>query len=136
MKTKAEKKPAAMNYFAAIAKRVEEIDKLAADYLAKFEFLPNDVIISRIHKVAWVKFRAANEDFDKIPEWAASIVDGWPPFTGYLQGSIYDMLGTSVVSVDAHLRNLLERAEGRETKELDFPILAEKAIVERWSGLA
>ena len=114
-------------YFASIAERVAVIDKLANEYLSKFEFIPNDAIMDRIHAAAWKIFKEKNEDFQAVPDWVASTVDGWMPYTGGSRnGSIFFALAFSPVSQDAHLRNLLERAEGRETKELDFPVIAEQ----------
>ena len=120
-----------MNYFSAIAYRANELDKLGESYLKQFEFLSNNEILDRLWKKANQLFTNANKDFDAIPEWAADFLDGWVPYAPSKNGSLYHALGISVVSRDAHLRNLLERAEGRETKELNFPILAEKDIVEQ-----
>jgi hypothetical protein len=115
----------AMDYFTQVKNRCDELDKLANAYLAKFEFLPNDQVMDRIHAVAFKIFKDANEDWDAVPEWVASCMDGWMPYTGYSNGSLHFALGFSVASQDAHLRNLMEIAEGRETKELDFPVVAE-----------
>ena len=123
-----------MNYFKAITTRCEELDKLGQAYLDRFEFLPNDQVLDRIWAKAWELFEAAGKDFKKIPEWAASAVDGHIPYSAPPRnGSLYYLMGWSVVAQDAHLRNQLEIAEGRETKELDFPVLAEKEIVLKYS---
>lgn len=119
-----------MNYFQAIAFRVEQIDELANAYLKKFEFLPNDQIMDRIHAAAYKIFKDKNEDWGAVPDWVSSTMDGWMPYTpGSRNGSLYHSIALSLPSQDAHLRNLLEIAEGRETKELDFPIMAEEDIV-------
>jgi len=121
-----------MDYFQAIAFRVEEIDRLANAYLSKFDFLSNDQIMERVHTAAWKIFKEHNEDWNSVPEWVASTCDGWMPYASVSRnGSIYHALAFSMPSQDAHLRNLLEIAEGRETKELDFPVMAEKDVV--WS---
>lgn len=123
-----------MNYFEAIRTRCEELDKLGQAYLDKFEFLPNDQVLDRIWNKAQALFEAAGEDFDKLPEWAAEAMDGHIPYSSPPRnGSLYCSMGWSVVAQDAHLRNQLEIAEGRETKELDFPVLAEKEIVLKYA---
>ena len=119
-----------MNYFEQINKRVEELDALGEEYLAKLDFLPNDVIMDRIHAAAYKIFTGAKEDWKAVPEWVASCMDGWIPYSGGSRnGSLFHALALSVVSRDAHLRNLLEIAEGRETKELEFPVMAEAPII-------
>lgn len=125
-----------MNYFDAIVHRCEQLDALGQAYLDKFDFIPSDEMAERIWNAAKVLFDAAGEDWDKIPEWAATCMDGYVPYTpgGRRNGSIYYALGFSIVSRDAHLRNLLEIAEGRTTEELDFPVLAEKEIVDKLSS--
>ena len=124
------------NYFEAISIRCEELDKLGEEYLSKFEFLDNEEVCNRIWKAANAIFKAKNEDWDAVPEWVASTLDGGIPYAGNSRnGSIYYSLGLSVVSRDAHLRNLLEIAEGRETEELSFAVLAEKEIVNKYCGL-
>ena len=127
-----------MNYFDAIAKRVDEIDKLAQKYLEQFEFIPSDKIAKRIWKNAWATFKATGEDFEKCPEWAANIVD-WNgvPFTpdSERNGSLYHALALSLVSRDAHLRHLLEVSEGRTNGNLGFPVMAENEIVDKYYGL-
>lgn len=124
-----------MDYFEAITFRREQIDKLAQDYLDKFEFISNPDILEELWKIANDLFEKANKDWGAIPEWAANFLDGWIPYAPSKNGSLYHALGVSVVSADAHLRNLFERVKGRETKELDFPILAEKEIVNKLAGL-
>lgn len=102
----------------------------------KFEFIPNEEICSRIYNKALELFTMADEDWDKIPEWAAYVMDGYIPYsTKSHNGSIFHALGFSCVSQDAHLRNLLEIVEGRETKELDFPIIVDKKVVAKRAGL-
>jgi len=128
-----------MNCFAAISFRCQQIDALAQAYLDKLEFMSNDAVLERLFEIAKKMFKEkCNDDWnqcDKIPDWASNFLEGWTPYAPSRNGSLYYSLGVSVVSTDAHLRNLLERAEGRETKELDFPILAERKIVDKLSGL-
>lgn len=120
-----------MNYFAAIAYRASELDALGEAYLSGLPFLPDDEVVERIVNAAYRLFEESGEDRDAIPKWAASCVDGWIPGQPPSNGSLYYALGWSIVSQSAHVRNLLERAEGRETKELPFPILAEHEVVNR-----
>jgi hypothetical protein len=123
-----------MNYFDAIKRRTEELDVLGQAYLNKFDFLPNDQICDRIWAAAKKIFLDKNEDFDSCPWWVAQTIDYCLPYSTIPKnGSIYFSLGFSSVSQDAHLRNLLEIAEGRETMELDFEVLAKKEIVEKYS---
>ena len=68
----------------------------------------------RIHKAAFELFKISGENWDAIPDWAATVVEGGMPYYGVPRnGSLKFTLGFSVVSQEAHLRNLLERAEGR-----------------------
>lgn len=126
------------SYWEAIAIRVAELDSLAQTYLDKFEFVTNDEMLQRIWDAANQSLINHNDDFNAIPEWAANVLEGGLSFycNPSKNGSIYYALALSVVSKDAHLRNLLERAEGRETQELEFAIIAEKEIVDKLCGLA
>lgn len=128
-----------MNYFDSIAKRVQEIDDQAQEYLNHFKFIPSDEMAKRIWKNAWAAFRAAGEDWEKCPEWAASVIDMGVPFTpdyGNRDGSLYATLALSLASRDAHLRHLFEMSEGRASGYLGFPVMAEREIVNKYSGLA
>ena len=123
-----------MDYFKAISFRASQLDDLANAYLSNLPFLSNEQVLERL----WVKAKEIwnqnGGDFNgKSPEWVENWMDGWQPCSTPQNGSIYFSLGWSVASQDAHLRNLLERAEGREIKELDFAILAEKEIVDKLS---
>lgn len=123
-----------MDYFEEIRKSVEEIDKLANAYLDKFEFISNEEMGDRIHAAAYKIFKGANEDWNSIPDWVASCMDFHVPYMSVSQnGSIFYALAFSCTSRDAHLRNLLEIAEGREEKELDFPVVAPNPVVEEES---
>jgi hypothetical protein len=122
-------------YFKAIEIRIAEIDRLAEDYLNKFEFIPNPDIINRLFDIATNLFEKSGKNWNAIPEWAANMLDGWIPYAPSKNGSLYYALGWSCLSADAHLRNLLERVEGREINELDFPVLAEKEVVNQLCGL-
>jgi hypothetical protein len=122
-----------MNYLDAITKRAEELDVLAREYLDSLEFIDNQEVMNRIFSAAERIFKQNNEDWDKIPEWAASTLDYHIPFSKIpSNGSLYFMMGFSSISMDAHLRNLLEIAEGRTEKELDFEVIADKSIVESY----
>lgn len=133
-----------MNYFAAIVFRVNQIDELAQTYLDKFEFMSNDQVMDRLWifaKQEWKDkcnsdWETFNENPNCVPDWISNWMDGWVPFAPPSLGSLYDSLAYSTVSMDAHMRNLLERCEGRETKALDFPIMAENHIVNKLSGLS
>jgi hypothetical protein len=125
-----------MGYFAAIVKRCSELDELGQNYLSRLEFLSRDAICERIWNKANTLFRAAGEDFDKVPDWVASTVDGYIPYSCMSRnGRLYYKLGYSVVAQDALLRNLLEIVEGRESIELDFPCVVEKQIVDKYCDL-
>jgi hypothetical protein len=114
-----------MSYFEELIAAEQVITKKANDYLDKLPFMSNDEVMEKLHKIAWKLFRDKNENFDAIPDWAATIVDGWMPYVSSRpNGSLNYTLGFSVASQDAHLRNLLEIAEGREEKELDFDVVA------------
>ena len=111
-----------MNYFVQIMEECEKLDEKADAYLSKLPFMPNDDVAERLHKAAWKQFKDAGEDWGAIPDWVADIVDGHMPYYGIPHnGSILFSLGFSVASQEAHLRNLMEIAEGRETEMLDFP---------------
>jgi hypothetical protein len=128
-----------MNYFAAITFRTNQLDELGQAYLDKFEFISNPDILTRLWDIARKLFHEkCNDDWNqcnKIPDWAVNFLDGWTPFAPPGPGSLYSTLAYSAVSNDAHLRNLLERMEGRETNELTFAVFAEQAIVDKLSGL-
>src|SRR5262245_49887817 len=114
-----------MSYFTDLANASRELDQKAQAYLDQFKFLPNDIIINRIIDAAKDLYERVDGDWDQLPDWAAAVMDGHIPYTDYKNGSIGFALGFSVVSRDAHLRNLLEIAEGRTSVELDFPVVAE-----------
>ena len=127
MKLTMSKTGSGADYFKMISDRADELTRLANDYLNKFDFLTNDEICQKIYKKAWELFKQADENFNAIPEWVALTVDGWMPYTCRSRnGSLHYTLGFSPASQDAHLRNLLEIAEGRETKELPFPVVCEE----------
>lgn len=122
-----------MNYFQAIVHRANELDNLGLNYLKDLPFMSNDSILELLYDKACKMFNECNEDWDKIPDWAATLLDNGILYGSFRSGSLYKTLGFSVVSNDAHLRNLLERVEGRTDKELDFEIIADKKIVESLS---
>jgi len=121
-----------MNYFSAIAKRAEELNALGQEYLDKLPFMSNDDICQRLWDIAWEIDASDQEN----PDWVWSTVDGGIPYGSVPRnGSLYFSLGWAPVANDACLRNLLEVAEGRETKELDLATIAEKEIVESYCNL-
>ena len=125
-----------LNYFTALTEECEVLNKKARAYLDTLPFISNQECMNRIFKRAAEIFEEANEDWGAVPEWVADTMDGWMPYSGVPQnGSMYFSLGFSPVSLDAHLRNLLEIAEGRETKELDFDIVVNKDEFHRKIGL-
>ena len=126
-----------LNYFQLMQKGVEELDKKADKYLSDKEFIPNDEILNRIWKYCLELFFAnggkedelgflifENLNWENLPWWVADGLDGHLPYCSVpINGSLNFSLGFSSSSFDAHLRNLLEIAEGREKNELDFPYL-------------
>lgn len=127
-----------MNYFKAIEHVRNKLDKKAQKYLDTLPFMANDDVLDRLWEIANTEFDKVGRSWDRcdeIPEWASSFLDGWQPYGTPRNGSLFFSLGWSVQSQDAHLRNLLERAEGREAKELPFGILANEKTVAKLAGL-
>lgn len=119
-----------MNYFSAIKKRADELNLMGEDYLDKLPFMNNEEICQRLWEIAWEIEKSDQEN----PEWVDMTLDGFIPYSSIPRnGSLYFSLGRAVVAQDALLRNLLEVAEGRETKELSFNFIAEKEVVESYS---
>jgi hypothetical protein len=115
-----------MSYFDELAEAATRLDEQGQKYLDGLPFVPNDECAKRIYVAAERVFQKAQEDWDAVPEWVAAVMDGWMPYYHERRnGSLNHLLGSSVVSRDAHLRNLLEIAEGRTAIELDFPVTAE-----------
>ncbi len=110
------------NYFQDISDACDALTEKADNYLKNLPFLTNDEICQRIWDKANQIFKDNNEDWDKVPEWVADTIDG----------SLHFHLGFSSASWDAHLRNLLEKIEGREEKELDFGFCVPKGISEEY----
>ncbi len=132
------KKPQFDCYFKAIAYRVGQIDTLAHEYLNTFEFFPNDAICERIWNAALSKFEGSTKKWDDetLPEWVLLTMDGRMPYACESRnGSLFYSLAFSPASRDAHLRNLLEIAEGRTAKELEFPVMAEKEVCAALCGM-
>lgn len=132
---KTEKKES--NIFVRIAEGAEEITCKAEAYLEGKEFLANDDVRDRIWQASLKLFEQhggsfsgkerylsyENLDWDALPWWAAQTLDGWMPYSQPpTKASLGHLLGYSPESQDAHLRNIMEIAEGRETDELDFPV--------------
>lgn len=127
---KQETKQEQPNIFKLIIQRCEELDRLGNAYLDTLPFLTNDEMCQRIWVKAHEIYKAANEDSDAVPDWVLTTVDGCVPYSQPPRnGSLRYLLGYSLASNDAHLRNLLEIAEGRTTKELDFPVVAEMPVL-------
>ncbi len=123
-----------MNYFSAIAKRASELDDIAQKYLDSLPFIPDPECVQRIYKEALKIFKENNENWNKVPEWVASSVDGYMPFSAPpIPGSMYVSLGHSPVARSANLRMLLEYAEGRRNNLEYFTTLAEEEIVEKYA---
>lgn len=123
------------DYFKQLVAGAETLDAKADAYMASKPFLPNDEVIDRIWAVCLRLFKEhggryegdtmvfADLAWDDLPWWAAQSLDGWMPFVGESKnGSLAYALGHSAASRDAHLRNIMEIAEGRETEELTFPV--------------
>ena len=126
-----------MNYFTKLTEECAKLDALGQAYLDGFEFIPPNKIVDRILKAARNVWEAAggesitDEEWTALPEWVKASEDGSVPYSGPPNnGSLYYHLGFSLISCDAHLRNLLEIVEGREEKELDFPVLVDEAIMD------
>lgn len=119
-----------MSYFADLEKQVSILDHLATAYLNQFEFMATDDMCDRIHQLCWKIFEEHGEEFGVVPEIyrdeLESVVDGTMPYITYAlkPGSLKKSLALSMASVDAHLRNLLERLEGRTQNKLAFWIEA------------
>lgn len=117
-----------MSYFADLVSECEVLDMLAQKYLDQFEFMSTDDMCERIYSKCWEIFKDHDEEFGVVSEIyrdeLENVVDGYMPYLAYAlkPGSIKKSLGLSLISVDAHLRNLLERLEGRTEKRLEFGI--------------
>lgn len=111
-----------MSLFQKIRESGERLDRLGQEYLDRFEFLDNLTVCLRIAQACerWRGFPV-----EVLPWFMESVLwDDWMPYCHTPHnGSLHFSLGYSVVSRDAHLRNLLEIVEGRETRELDFPVI-------------
>lgn len=109
------------DYLQQLMDGADELSAKGEAYLRNLPFLPNNEVAERIFKRAWEIFKASGEDFDAVPDWVASSVDGTVPYASESRnGSLAYLMGYSPEARDARLRNLLEIAEGRETQELDF----------------
>lgn len=125
------------NYFESITEACDELDRQGNEYIDRFDFIPNDEICKRIWNAANKIFKDSGEEWNLVPEWVANTMDGWMPYANIPRnGSLFFSLGFSCVSQDAHLRNLLEIAEGRETKWLDFDCLVDKDELHKQLDLA
>ena len=120
-----------MSYFSELVEKSEKLSEKAQEYLDQFDFMSTDDMMQKIDHHCWRIFKECGEDYEKIPKHledaVTCVVDGAMPYysSAVRPGSLKKSLGLSVVSVDAHLRNLLEQLEGRTDKELEFGIYAE-----------
>jgi hypothetical protein len=102
------------NLFAEISASAERLNERGQAYLDRLPFLDNDTVIDRILAAMPTPLEWVNEQIE----------DGGMPYAVMPRnGSLHFVIGFSVVSRDAHLRNVMEIAEGRETDELDFPTI-------------
>lgn len=131
-----------INYFSALSKESDELTKKALEYLDKFDFLTVDEMSERIWKAAWEKLNKLGESgieekWDELPEWIKTVYDGYIPYSQPPKnGSLYYALGYSPAASEANLRNLLEIAEGRETEELNLPIVPPKDFWKKYPELS
>ena len=123
--------------FRRLAAGANELDRKAEAYMADKEFIPNDEVKYRIWRASCALFhkhggtcdkddymRFCDLDWDALPWWAAQTLDSTIPYGEVPRnGSLGFSLGYSAASQDAHLRNIMEIAEGREQHELDFPVV-------------
>ena len=120
-----------MSYFKELEAARERLDRLAQEYLDKFDFVPTYDIADMIYRKCWDIFNSCGEDLSRCPENVRneieSVTDCHMPYLSYAErpGSMKKTLALSLVSVDAHLRNLLERLEGRAQDRLPFGIEAD-----------
>ena len=120
-----------VKYFSQLASEAENLSALAQKYLDQFQFMSTEDMMEKIYNNCWRIFKESGEDFEKIPEQFQDavncVIDGAMPYytTAMEPGSLNKTIGLSLVSVDAHLRNLLERLEGRTNEKLNFGIIAE-----------
>lgn len=127
---KTTKKQPEQNLFARLAEECAKLDEKGQAYLDRFEFLTVSQMADRVWDATAKAYHErgvnASGDWSAMPDWAqcGMLEDGIVPYTEPPRnGSLHVLLGYSMVSAEAHLRNLLERAEGRETAPLDFGIL-------------
>lgn len=113
-------------YFSELARCAKELDVLAETYLARLPEITDDDVAERLWSIAHTTFPDPEAiGWENLPAWAESILDYHMPFYGPTRdGSLGHSLGSSLRSREAHLRNLLEIAEGRETEYLTFPCCA------------
>ena len=110
------------DYFGLLSWKCDRLTEKAQKYLDSLPPISNDDCIQGIWEKAQEIFAKNDEDFDKVPWWVADTMDYHMPYTNIPKdGSLGFSFGFSIVSFEAHLRNLLEIAQNRETKELDFP---------------
>mgnify|MGYP003975297233 FL=1 len=115
-----------IDLFTWIGKESDKLTKKANKYLSKLPEISNQDVADKLAKISFKLFKEAKEDWRAIPWWAGDIMDGHMPYWGVPRnGSLHYSLGFSMSSQEAHLRNLLEIAEGRESKELDFSLICD-----------
>jgi len=127
-----------MDYFRELTRRCDELGETAEAYLAELPDLGLSCceMAQRIWLIAQERLAAAPEGTDH-PWWVESISEGHMPFVGTPdRASLAVHMGFSIEAQEAHLRNLLEIAEGRAALDssLAFPIIAKisKEEVAAW----
>jgi len=114
-----------VDYFDKITEQCDLLNEQGRAYLDRLPFINNEEVCERIFRIARKIFEDGRESRDAIPEWIEVIANGYIPYSAPPKnGSLHYSLGWAIVSQDAHLRNTLERIEGRETTKLNFGVLA------------
>ncbi len=121
-----------MSYFTDLVNASKELDKLAAPYCENRPDWSLEDIAGENCKLAWKWVKDNNidldkaEDWDKMPEIIANIVDGWVPFSSPSNnGSLNYTLGLSLVSLEAHAWALYDYLSGKtQSCELPFELVA------------
>lgn len=116
------------SYFADVASRVEELNKLAEPYLANRPDKSLEELWFENTQLGLKWFQDSDEDWDSVPEVIANIADGHTPFgPDYLKpGSLLKTLGLSLASLEAHAWNLNDYLNRKiDSYQLPFEIIAE-----------
>ena len=113
------------SYFKELARIAKELDRLGLEYLAGLPEMDDDEVAERLWNTIHSRYKDPI-DWDNLPAWwYGEVLDYHVPYYGSpVRGSLGHSLGMSLVSRSAHLRNLLEQTEGRESESLSFPVCA------------